>query len=155
MNFADLQVLSCGPSAETNIQTAQDPAMFAQWRVTTAELLQNSYVRQPFIASDSRNSNIQKATLTVDNILRPFADSRMDSADRKRNLEEILKRSALFAFTLFSQPSTWAFDWQEKSSATTGELCIFPALVQVSNENGQPVVPPRPFSEAAVRPLSI
>ncbi|KAF1918887.1 hypothetical protein BDU57DRAFT_535935 [Ampelomyces quisqualis] len=138
---------------ESHVSTARDSSMFAQWRVTTAELLQDSYIRQPFSASDSRNINIQKATLTVDNILRPFADSRMDSGDRKRNLEEVLKRSALFAFTLFSQPSTWAFDWREELSATPRELCIFPALVQVSNENGEPVIPPRAFSEAIVRPF--
>jgi hypothetical protein len=126
----------------------------AGWRITTAELLQGSYIRDPFTASDSRNGSIQAAFGALENILQPFADSRMDNGERKRNLEEILKRSALFAFTLFSQPSTWDFDWREAHGVKSGELCIFPALVQLTNETSQPVNPPRPFSEAVVRRLS-
>ncbi|KAF2827016.1 hypothetical protein CC86DRAFT_382055 [Ophiobolus disseminans] len=125
----------------------------ARWRVLTAELMQSTYVRDPFTASDSRNGSIANALGTLENILRPYADSRMDNGQRRRNLEEILKRSALFAFTLFSQPSTWDFDWREGQGVKSGELCIFPALVQLSDETGQRVSPPRPFSEAVVRRL--
>lgn len=120
----------------------------------TAELSQASYVREPFTNTDSRNASIQATIAVLENILQPFADSRMDNGERKRNLEEILKRAALFAFTLFSQPSTWDFDWCEKQGVKSGELCIFPALVQLSDENGQVVKPPRPFSEAVIRRLS-
>jgi hypothetical protein len=125
----------------------------ARWRVSTAELMQSPYVREPFTSSDSRNTSIAAALETLENILRPFADSRMDNAQRKRNLEEILKRSALFAFTLFSQPSTWDFDWESHGVVKPGELCIFPALVHLSDENGQRASPPRPFSDAVVRRL--
>lgn len=86
-------------------------------------------------------------------MLHPFADSRMNNEERKRNLEEILKRSALFAFTIFSQPSSWDFDWKEKQGVKPGEMCIFPALVQVTNEAGERVRPPRSFSEAVIRRL--
>ncbi|KAH4906534.1 hypothetical protein HBI81_153970 [Parastagonospora nodorum] len=132
----------------------QSSAKLARWRVTTAELLQGKYARNPFTRSDSQNENIQTAVVALDNILRPFADSRMENGDRKRNLEEILKRSALFAFTLFSQPSTWGFDWEEEGAVKSGDLTIFPCLLQLSDENGQSVVPPRPFSEAVVRRLT-
>ncbi|KAH7079499.1 hypothetical protein FB567DRAFT_449551 [Paraphoma chrysanthemicola] len=124
-----------------------------QWRVMTAQLMQSSYVRDPFTASDSRNGNIQAALAALENLLQPYADSRMDNQERRHNLEEILKRSALFAFTLFSQPSEFKFDWKNAQNVKSGELCIFPALVQVSDEAGQPVTPPRPFSEAVVRRL--
>ncbi|KAH8731914.1 hypothetical protein GQ44DRAFT_670571 [Phaeosphaeriaceae sp. PMI808] len=125
-----------------------------RWRVMTAELLQSSYIRDPFNASDNRNGSIQAALDALDNILQPYADSRMDNGQRRRNLEEIIKRSALFAFKLFSQPSTWDFDWKEDQDVKSGELCIFPALVQLSDEAFQPVSPPRPFSEAVVRRLN-
>jgi len=115
--------------------------------------MQSSYVRDPFTPSDSRNNSIAAALNILENILRPYADSRMDNGQRKRNLEEILKRSALFAFTLFSQPSIWGFDWRDEHSVKSGELCIFPALVQLSDETGQRVSPPRPFSDAVVRRL--
>ncbi|KAF2125576.1 hypothetical protein P153DRAFT_300040 [Dothidotthia symphoricarpi CBS 119687] len=129
-------------------------ASTARWRTATAALLPSTYVRSPFSPTDSRNASIQAAVDVLDNILVPYANSRADNGQRKRNLEEILKRSALFAFTLFSQPSSWEFDWKEqKGSARSGGFCIFPALVQASNEAGEPVRPPRPFSEAVIRRL--
>lgn len=124
----------------------------ARWRATTAELLQSTYVHHPFAESDSRNASIEAAIDDLENILLPFADSRMDNLQRKRNLEEILKRSAQFAFTLFSQPTTWKFDWKQEDTQS-GSLCVFPALVQATNEAGKPLRPPRPFNEAVVRPL--
>jgi len=120
----------------------------------TADLMQSSYVRNPFTSSDSRHKIIQATLVTLESILEPYGDSRMNNGDRKRNLEELLKRSALFAFTLFSQPVAWEFEWQEHN-ATSGELCIFPALVQVVDESGRLVNPPRPFSEAVVRHLDV
>jgi hypothetical protein len=119
----------------------------------TAELMQSSYVRNPFSPSDSRHASVQATLATLDKVLQPYADTRMNNGERKRNLEEVLKRAALFAFTLFSQPSAWEFEWQEEQGVTSGELCIFPALVQVADEAGHPVNPPRPFSEAVVRRL--
>jgi hypothetical protein len=132
---------------------AQVSIMVARWRVMTAELMHASYTRNAFSRSDSRSGSVQAAANALDNILRPFADSRMDNGERRQNLEEILKRSALFAFTMFSQPSTWDFDWQQEGAFKSGELCIFPSLVQLSDESGQPLSPPRPFSEAVVRRL--
>jgi hypothetical protein len=132
---------------------AQGSVMLARWRVMTAELMQVSYARNAFSRSDSRSASVQATANALDNVLRPFADSRMDNGERRQNLEEILKRSALFAFTMFSQPSTWDFDWQQEGAFKSGELCIFPSLVQLSDENGQSISPPRAFSEAVVRRL--
>lgn len=127
--------------------------LVARWRVMTAELMQSTYIRNPFTPSDSRNRSIRAAVSTLDKILRPYADSRMDNEQRKRNLEELVKRATLFAFTLFSQSSSWSFDWEEGQVVKSDELCIFPALVQIADEAGEPVMPPRPFSEAVVRRL--
>ncbi|KAL5386403.1 hypothetical protein DPSP01_004129 [Paraphaeosphaeria sporulosa] len=127
--------------------------LYTKWRALTAELLQPTHVRNPFSGTDGRIRNIQAAATLLDSVLRPFADSRMDDGARSRNLEEMLKRSAQFAFTLFSQPSAWDFDWQDEQSVKSGSLCIFPALVQVADENGEPLHPPRPFSEAVNRRL--
>ncbi|KAF2626565.1 hypothetical protein BU25DRAFT_343373 [Macroventuria anomochaeta] len=125
----------------------------ARWRATTAELMHSTYVQDAFTSSDPRNAAIRSLTHVLENTLQPFADLRMNNEERKRNLEEILKRSAIFAFTLFSQPSSWDFDWKEEQGVKSGELCIFPALVQVTNEVGEPIRPPRSFSEAVVRRL--
>ena len=85
----------------------------AHWRVATAELMRSTCIQNPFSASDTRNVAILSLVQTLESVLQPFADSRMDNQERKRNLEEILKRSALFAFTIFSQPSCWDFNWME------------------------------------------
>lgn len=143
-------------SRRTGTCTDEVPARtsaLAQWRVSTAELMKPAYVRDAFSPQDSRNASIQAAISTLDDVLRPYADSRLDNAQRTRNLEEILKRSAIFAFTLFSQPSTWSFDWKEEQGGKSGELCIFPALLQLTDETGEPVRPPRPFSDAVLRRL--
>jgi hypothetical protein len=135
-----------------NIHVAQ-MSFLAKWRGITAELLQPTYVRNPFSTSDPRQQSIEIALDTLDGILLPFADSRMDNTQRIQNLREILKRAATFAFTLFSQPSTWDFDWQEQQGVLSGGLCIFPAFVQVTDESGESVKPPRILSEAIVRSL--
>lgn len=115
--------------------------------------MQPAYVRNAFSASDRRHHSIEEAFNVLEGILRPFADSRMENTQRAQNLREILKRAASFAFTLFSQPSTWRFDWQEHQGVVSGSLCVFPALVQTTDEAGEPVNPPRAFSEAVVRRL--
>ena len=145
--------LPCHANSSTKLTQLAHNLQSARWRVTTAELLHATYVRDAFTPSDSRNAAIHLLTQALENILQPFADSRMSKEERKRNLEEIIKRSAIFAFTLFSQPSSWEFDWKVEQGVKSGELCIFPALVQVINELGEPVMPPRSFSEAVVRKL--
>ncbi|KAI4949440.1 hypothetical protein J4E91_005179 [Alternaria rosae] len=138
-SFLPAEVAQCYQAVATGDRGYQaQTSLMARWRVMTAELMQSSYIRNAFGPSDSRH---------------PYADSRINSGERKRNLEEVLKRAALFAFTLFSQPSAWEFEWQEEQGVTSGDLCIFPALVQVADEAGHPVNPPRPFSEAVVRRL--
>lgn len=129
--------------------------MAARWRVLTAELMQSTYGGDTFTSADSRNASVQSLVHLLENILLPFADSRMNNEQRKRNLEEIVKRSAIFAFTLFSQQSLWDFDWKEEQGVKSAELCIFPALVQVTNEAGEAIRPPRSLSEAVVRRLQV
>lgn len=78
----------------------------ARWRAMALELSHSNYVRAPFDASDSRHASILSLLAVLDQILQPFADPQMDNEERKRNLEEVLKRAASFAVTLFCQPST-------------------------------------------------
>ncbi|KAF2448453.1 hypothetical protein P171DRAFT_353176 [Karstenula rhodostoma CBS 690.94] len=152
--FLPPEVAKCMQSINHADHRSQVRSLFyIKWRALTAELMQPTYIRNPFSANDGRIRNIQAAATLLDSVLRPFADSRIDDGARSRNLEEMLKRSAQFAFTLFSQPTTWNFDWQNEQGVKSGSLCIFPALVQVADENGEPIHPPRPFSEAVNRRL--
>jgi hypothetical protein len=116
--------------------------------------MQPTYGQSVLDSSDPRLESIKDASIILDSILRPFADLRMNNNERRRNVEEILKRAASFAFILFSQPSTWSFDWKEEQGVKSGNLCVFPALLQTSDETGEPVKPPRQLSEAVVRKLA-
>ncbi|KAF1998145.1 hypothetical protein P154DRAFT_439825 [Amniculicola lignicola CBS 123094] len=154
VTFLPPEVAQCAESiSKVNRGSRVHSLFFAKWRTITAELMQSIYVRNPFSAGDPRNQSIAAAMEVLECILQPYADSRMDSSQRHRNLEEILKRAAGFAFTLFAQPSSWDFDWQDEQDVKSGSLCIFPALVQTADESGAPVMPPRPFNEAVVRRL--
>jgi hypothetical protein len=126
-------------------------ALLAKWRVLSAHLLRSKYTSSSISPSDPRHASIEDALRVLDAILLPYVDTRMDTNQRRQNLEEILTRAASFTFVLFSQPSTWEFDWQEEQSVMSGSLCIFPALVQTVDKHGEPIRPPRAVSEAVVR----
>ncbi|KAF2746173.1 hypothetical protein M011DRAFT_478552 [Sporormia fimetaria CBS 119925] len=149
-----LEISLCSQAMVSAERTSRSHSMLlAKWRVISAELMQPNYSRTPFSASDSRLQSIERAIEDLDGVLRPYADSRMDGKQRLHNLREIIKRSANFAFTMFSQPSTWDFDWQKQHGLQSGSICIFPALVQTADEAGEPLNPPRAFTEAILRQL--
>ncbi|PSN75305.1 hypothetical protein BS50DRAFT_470740, partial [Corynespora cassiicola Philippines] len=154
-NFLPPEVASCfqSMSATDDANKAAQALPMAKWRAITAEQMQASYVKNAFSPSDARLRNIQDALRILDHILLPYADSHLDNEQRRRNLEEILKRAAMFALTLFSQPSTWDFDWKRDDSVRMESFCVFPSLVQVMNEKGDMVRPSQPFSEAVIRRL--
>ena len=79
--------------------------------------------------TDARNANLQNAAQIAETVLQPYANS--GDVARQRNLQEIMKRAARFAYMLFSHPSFWRFDWQDQNG-----MVVFPALVQVTNEAG-------------------
>lgn len=124
-----------------------------KWRALTAQVLQSDKTRSAFETNNGRTSSVHASLDMVDRVLRPFANGRMNDVQRRRNLEEIIKRSANFALTLFSQPSSYDFDWQVDPCTASGELCLFPALMQVADEFGRPIRPSWPFSEAGNRSL--
>lgn len=109
----------------------------SRWRAFTAALLQDRYGGTTLTASDARNRNVSEALQALDAVLDPFADEQRDNRERLQKLEEILRRSARFGFTLFSQPSLLEFDWNTPPSAGRGTLVVSPALTQVTDDNGR------------------
>ncbi|KAI4210810.1 MAG: hypothetical protein LQ351_006392 [Letrouitia transgressa] len=122
-------------------------AFLSKWRTISAALLQRSYGSGSFSSSDPRNRNINNALEALNTLLRPYADSQRDDNERERKLEEIMRRAARFGFLLFSQPSTWNFDWETPQNAGRGALVIFPALLQVGDDNGKKTPIPRALEE--------
>lgn len=121
-------------------------AFFSKWRCITSTLLEPTYGQLTTMEADPRNQSVHKAVQVADIILRQYVDESADNAARLRNLEEIMKRAMRFAYTLFSHPSSWRFDWQEAGE----NVVVFPALLQLTNEDGAFLKSPRVFGEKVV-----
>lgn len=67
-------------------------------------------VSHSFNHFDSRTANIERALKDLEPLLQTYALAR-SSTYRQKDLREILKSGAKFAFMLFSQPCFWQFDW--------------------------------------------
>ncbi|KAL9607047.1 MAG: hypothetical protein Q9167_008001 [Letrouitia subvulpina] len=137
--------LGCEPGMRDDPQTHM--AFISKWRTISAALLQRTYGSGSFSSSDPRNRNINNALEALNSLLRPYADGQHDDKERERKLEEIMRRAARFGFLLFSQPSTWNFDWETPQNAGRGALVIFPALLQIGDDTGKKSPMPRALEE--------
>ncbi|KAL8837218.1 MAG: hypothetical protein Q9176_005849 [Flavoplaca citrina] len=138
LSFLPPEVATCLLSiSSTRDDPSTKPGFMSRWRAFTAALLQDRYGATTMTASDPRNRIVTEALQALDAVLDPFADEQRDNRERLQKLEEILKRSARFGFTLFSQPSLLEFDWNTPPSAGRGTLVVSPALAQVTNDNGR------------------
>ncbi|QDS69004.1 hypothetical protein FKW77_009468 [Venturia effusa] len=139
-NTTFLPALLAGLTRDLSASRMDEPAraaLLSKWRQITAALSGNIF-SQEMSADDPRSANVNNALELADTFLRPCAK---DSDHEKRlfNLEEIMKRAARFGFLLFSQPCSFDFEWTDNGS----RLVVFPGLLQVSDEHGRPVAPPR------------
>lgn len=90
---------------------------------------------------DPRQRNIGDLTDALEAVLSPLA-SRGQDAGRRQDLEGLIVRGAQYGWLLFSQPTTWAFDWEidigpHGEGVGAGELVILPALMQTGDETGK------------------
>jgi hypothetical protein len=122
----------------------------SKWREITAYLSGvDTNTRDTMAASDPRMETIRRAVQIADSFLAPYANS-PDHETRLHNLEEVMKRVARYGFLLFSQPSTFKFDYSESIG---GGVVVFPGLVQVADETGSMLRPARMFVEKKVSPV--
>ena len=122
-------------------------AFVRQWRILTKSLTSAEYEQNNSTTPDPRQRSITNALNALDSVIAPLARASGDPADRKRNLEAIMKRSANFGLTIFSHPSLWSYQWPESQPHS---LTVFPALVQITNESGERYSPPREFARPEI-----
>ncbi|KIW01594.1 uncharacterized protein PV09_07066 [Verruconis gallopava] len=140
-SFLPLVFTHAYASFSNNTLDGQVRAAFrGQWRVISACLSQSLYGRDSITEDDPRITNIQEARARADLFLRPLAATN-DHESRLRNLEEIMKRAARLGWLIFSQPSEYAADWTDK-----GRGVVYPALLQLTDENGEAHPSPVVFS---------
>lgn len=109
-------------------------ALLTQWRISTAQLLQRTYVKRGFNRDDPRTAYIEAVLKALMPILRPFVlEARVTAAFE--DLEDILEESARFGFHLFASPDIYEFDWREGGWYEREELASLPALVKVNERD--------------------
>jgi hypothetical protein len=124
--------------------------LLSRWRTISGVLLPKTYGQSTLSQNDPRLRNIIDARRSLDSILRPYAKEPSDNDERLRKLEDLLKRAARFGYLIFSQPSQWEFRWDNDQGAARKDLTIFPALLQVADEDGNPLQKPRVLEEQEV-----
>ncbi|RYN16938.1 hypothetical protein AA0113_g11301 [Alternaria arborescens] len=122
--------------------TAQS-AMYSKWKTVTGTLL-HERISQNKQDSD-RKQKFAIAVADLDSIVAPFVQSGLE-AQRSKNLDMILTRSANLAFLLFSQPGSFKFEFLSEH----GGLVVFPGLVQTIGDQGQVLGPPRVLLEKEI-----
>lgn len=73
--------------------------------------MHNTYVTNAFSHVDSRTANVERALKDLEPLLALFAVPAMQG--RMEHLRRVLQKGARLAFTLFSEPCVWQFNWDE------------------------------------------
>jgi len=110
----------------------------SKWRSISAYLLQpkrnNRGVLQPTITNLSTQTD--NILTKINNVLSPYIAKGTQERQRD-NLKEIIAEAAKFGHLLFSQPTTWLFDWSLPATKSRGNLIVFPGLVKVTDKDGR------------------
>jgi hypothetical protein len=119
-------------------------ALFSKWKSISGTLLQQRYSQQPD-EHDPREASIAKAFAAAEPVLGPFVNPSIDTNVRRRNLEGVMRRAAQYAFLMFCQPASFAFDYSRTGQPDS--LVVFPALLMTVNDEAERLSPPRVLSE--------
>ncbi|KAK3669913.1 hypothetical protein LTR78_010224 [Recurvomyces mirabilis] len=109
------------------------PQALSQWRVLTGFLYGNPADQQNF--RSVRDANIQQAVKLFAKAYSPWKLLGKNHADRDSSLRSILVEASAAGSQLFTQLTTFAFEWQSHGKDTV----ISPALVMRMDENGEPI----------------
>ncbi|KAL1608585.1 hypothetical protein SLS60_003529 [Paraconiothyrium brasiliense] len=144
-------------------------ALLSRWKQISAALCHTAYIDNAFSFFDARTVNVERALKDLDPLIATYAlphDAGHGKDARVDDLRDVLRHGASFAFTLFSQPCFWRFDWRSDRAAahgkteseldpdtmssiasiglaatssirlTTQEIVVWPSLVRIMNEDG-------------------
>ena len=115
-------------------------ALLARWKQISATLLRDTYLDEAFSAFDGRTVNIERAIEDLGPLLGTYAipdDAGCGRGARVNDLREVLRKGAKFAFTLFSQPCLWSFDWYHNREIETAEGQLQPSKIQKSKSDAE------------------
>ncbi|KAK0942415.1 hypothetical protein LTR29_006001 [Friedmanniomyces endolithicus] len=110
---------------------------FAEWRVLTGFLLPN-----PAPIHDGTvgvEANIARAALALTQAFAPWELPGKSNGDRTGSLRVILQLASKAGILLFTQPSTFMFEWSSRAGAQGNSLIITPALLRRLDASGKPL----------------
>jgi hypothetical protein len=133
-------LIQVGVSLLTSIQSrlmlTVKSAFLTKWRGVTSFLLRGA----PSTQDAQLRTNVSRAVAEIDQQIGPFASPQFPPQERVAGLEGIVQRGTQMASTLFSQPTTWKFNWG--SSGSPNNVTVFPGLQKLTDANGKPLASP-------------
>lgn len=130
-------MLAPRPNPSTDHHAAE-ATLFSKWKVITGTLL----TKQPTLSPNAIADTIAVAAM----ILGPFTRKGIDREQRLKNLEMVVGRAASLAWTLFTQPGSYRFDFR----GSRDSVVAFPALLQMTGDDARVVSPPRVLWEKEI-----
>jgi hypothetical protein len=128
-------------------------ALLSRWKQISATLLHSTYVGNAFTHFDSRTVNIERALQDLDPLLTAYAlPHNVGHATDARlvDLRDVLRQGAKFAFTLFSQPSFWKFDWKSDRAIAHGKAECQHDPETFFDKNGEGATEPAKLTAAEI-----
>ncbi|KAK0271825.1 hypothetical protein LTR35_013301 [Friedmanniomyces endolithicus] len=110
---------------------------FAEWRVLTGFLLPN-----PAPIHDGTvgvEANIARAASALTKAFAPWELPGKSNGDRTGSLRVILQLASKAGILLFTQPSTFMFEWSSRAGAQGNSLIVTPALLRRLDASGKPL----------------
>lgn len=104
-------------------------------RALTAYVLSNPGDDSTYISG--RDNAINQVAQELSHAFAPWANLKVPEQERISGLIAVLKSAADFGVFILSQPSGFAFRWEDRRSAGSQAIVIKPAVVKVVDERGQ------------------
>lgn len=109
-----------------------------------------TYLR-PDLVADTRTTNTQPdpalndAVQSFTRVFAPWAKPDVPDAEKIKNLSDIVEEAVRFAMWLFSQPSSFKYDWKpavDVRDRANRSVVTVPAVLKVTDNRGQALVRP-------------
>jgi hypothetical protein len=96
-----------------------------------------------------RDTNVSAAATAFTNAFSPWASDTYSAAARRQNAAEIFKSAADVGILIFSQPSSFTYQWSSSQENRSGVIVVTPAFWKVADENAMPLERPQVMIQMA------
>jgi hypothetical protein len=119
-------------TASANSHRLDFESAFTKWKHLSSFLLvpNRSLREDPKLNESQIRGAIETNLKVLNHVLAPFMLNGSKSLEWEKNLRAIIFAGAELGFILFSQQSTWVFDWKQQGRADSREIVVFPALLE-------------------------